>query len=539
MGVSISIGYIDKRVNSTKRQGFTPSVSASDVVLKDNCDIKNPILQIKGSAGNYNYMTWGTEDATRYYWVDKVVPIPNGIIEVYAHLDPLATYQKEIFNTRTFCVYGSVNDWNKETDDPRMQPEKIDRTNSDTKDIFDFSMTKNNGTYILTVYQSGAGKQGVCTYALDKSELEDCLVDIGQVLSAHEDTYSNIANQVNNELSSFTSTDDVANIIGAAQTVAIKKFEHLLCGVWGDLSGVGSWRDNLLRIIYVPIPKDVFTGTAGNMYMGTINCGSHLRIKASDVRTKNTALNLYWCTKNTANHRFLCYPRFQQFQVSCMGGAYQSIDPLRVKDKLTNGQIYCYSSIDICSGDWSCVINTESSLDSEKLASFSGNCGIDVTGYVGKGGSGNVMQTMNTIGGAIASAFTGGVTDKLNAGSSFAAASDARYTGISNSFLNNGASAAATGTTGGGISSMFLTGELGKVDIAGTAFYPEMLDNQNLGTYVDFCHKHGYPCNKFIQLGTVKNAFYQCSGASVECKGTQSDVAYINSVCNSGIYIED
>ena len=530
---SISVGHIQKRVNSTGVQSYSPDVSADDALLKDPCDIKNPVFILKGSAGNYNYAKW----SSRYYWVDKVIPMPNGIIEVHCHLDPLGTYQSDIFATKSFCVYGSSNDWNKDVDDPRMQPEKIDRTNSQVQDIFSFTMTPNNGTYIVTVLQSGAGKQGVCTYALDKDELESCLVDIGDVIGAHEDSYTNIANQVNNELSAFSSPDDIANIIGAAQTVAIKKQEKLLCSIWGDLSGVGSWRDNLLRIIYVPIPKSVFNGSAGNMYMGTINCGQFLRIKASDVRTKNTAIGLAWCTKNTANHRFLCYPRFQQFQVSCMGGAYQSIDPLRVKDKLSYGEIYCYSSIDICSGDWSCVINTESSLDSEKLASFSGHCGIDITGYVGKGGSGNILQTMNTIGGAFASAFTGGITDKLNAGSNFAAASDARYTGISNSFLNNGSSAAATGTAGGGISSMFLTGDLGKIDIAATAYYPVLLDATN--GYVDFCHTHGYPCNKFITLGTVKNAFYQCSGASVSCNGTQSEIAYINSVCNSGIYIED
>lgn len=532
MATTIELGYFTKRVNSTKKTGF--SGTSYDCILKEPCSVNNPVFTLKGSLGNYNYLKW----SDRYYWVDDTISFPNGIIEVHAHMDPLATYQSNIVSGYAYCLYADSSHWNKEVDDIRMQPEKIDRTNSSGEDVFDFSMTPNNGTVVMTVMQCGTtGKQGVCTYALDLSEFIDCLDDLYGNVNGKIESQTDIINDLNSAISQFSSTDDVANFIGGVGVSITRNVEKFLSNVLAEIGGLGSWRDNVIRCVYVPIEKTNFSGTNATMYLGAINCGSHLRIPPADIRTKNGSLPLTWGQKQGSSTRFLTYPRFQNFQVSCMGGYYQNIDSRLLKDHTgSTPTIYYYSAIDICSGDWSVLVNEASSVDSEKLASFSGNCGIDITGLTGRGGFG---FGLNGSAGALklaGSIMSMGLADSKNSSSSASIAAQVG-TGIATNYIDNGCSGSASGVAGGGISSMFLTGNLGKIDVAATAFYPEMLDTAN--SYTDYCNRYGYPCNKYIALSSVSSgAYVVCSGASIECPGNQQAQAFINSTLNSGIYLE-
>ena len=533
MATTIELGYFTKRVNSTKKTGF--SGTSYDCILKEPCSINNPVFTLKGSLGNYNYLKW----SDRYYWVDDTISFPNGIIEVHAHMDPLATYQSNIVSGYAYCLYADSTHWNKEVDDIRMQPEKIDRTNSSGEDVFDFSMTPDNGTIIMTVMQCGAsGKQGVCTYALSITEFIACLDNLYGNVNGKIESQTDIINDLNGAISQFSSADDVANFIGGVGVSITRNIEKFLSNVIAEIGGLGSWRDNVIRCVYVPIEKTNFSGNNADMYIGAIRTpNQQLRIKPSDVRTKNGTLTLPWGSKQGSNTRFLTYPRFQNFQVSCMGGYYQNIDSRLLKDHTgATPQVSYFSSIDICSGDWSVLVNEDSNVDSEKLASFSGNCGIDITGLTGRGGLG---FGLNSSAGALklaGSIMSMGLADTKNSSSSASIAAQIG-TGIATNYIDNGCSGSASGVAGGGISSMFLTGNLGKIDIAGTAYYPEMLDTAN--SYSDYCNRYGYPCNKYLSLSSISaGAYVVCSGASIECPGNQQAQAYINSVLNSGIYLE-
>lgn len=546
MAVSISVGKINKKVNSTGINGYQASITAS-AVLKEPCDVKNPVFQLTGSPANYNYANWGS----RYYWVDKVVPFPNGIIEVHCHLDPLATYKTSIEDSHAFITYaGDSGEWDKFADDPRLSPEVPSENSSTSVDVFGFSMSPNNGSVILTVFQCGdSGDQGVRTYVLSISEFRGCLLDLTSFLNANRSSSSTTqaVNDIDNAMANISSpyTDDVKAQIASAGYMqnAIGK---LISGVFADLAGSGSWRDNILNAVYVPIPKSVFTSgtpsiaSAAEMYVGTLDCGEKSSVPPSCVKVYSHQINIPWGSGVSA-YPFLRLPKYEQLQIVCMGGYYQTIDGTYLT-KLDSGgnmglesEVTIHSSIDVCSGDWSISINKGNASNALKLATFSGNCGINITGSLGKGGTGQVMQTINTIGQFAAGAATAGtVTGLLHAGQNFATSQN-YGTGIEEKFNGNAVNGLVSGSCGGGISSMFLSGNTGKADFRGILLKPKIIED---GEYVSYCTEYGYPVNSWKKIGSFSNTTVKCSGASIKCEGSQSETAYINSVCNNGIYIE-
>lgn len=538
---SISVGHIQKKVNSTGVQGYSPDVSADDALLKEPCDIKNPVFILKGSAGNYNYAKWGS----RYYWVDKIIPFPNGIIEVHCHLDPLGTYKSDIENSYAFITYaGDSTAWDKFADDPRLAPEVPSENSSNSVDVFGFSMTPDNGTVIMTVFQCGAaGDQGVRTYALSLAEFRGCLIDLTGFLNSERSSTSTTqaVNSIDNAMANITSpyTDDVKAQIASAGYMQ-NALGKLISGIFSDLAGGGSWRDNILNAVYVPIPKSEFGNLTATMYVGTLNCGSRTAVSPSKVVVNSNSISVPWGSGVSA-YPFLRLPKYEQLQIVVMGGYYQTIDGTYLTKPGSGGtlglesDVTVHSSIDICSGDWSVSINKGNSSNALKLATFSGNCSINITGAIGKGGTGQIMQTLNTIGQFAAGAATGGtVTGLLHAGEGFATSRD-YGTGIEEKFNGTSVNGLMSGSCGGGISSMFLSGNLGKADFRGILLKPKIIED---GEYVSYCTEYGYPINSWKKIGSFSGTTVKCSGASVNCSGTQSETAYINYVCNNGIYIE-
>lgn len=537
MATSITLGTFNKRVNSTKCSGF--SGTNYDCLLKEPCSINNPVFQLKGSLGNYNYLQW----SSRYYWVDDTISFPNGIIEVHAHMDPLATYQSAIKSGHAFFTYGSASYWNKDVDDIRMQPEKLEKLTGGWGDLFPYTLTATGGSVVMTVMESSAyGHQGVATYALTVSQFEDCLNELYSVFAVNQHSTSSISTTIQNNASSIASGDTAADFIGGGFIALIHDIEVFLSHIIADLGGLGGWRDNILDIKYVPIaPGDMPTNGSRTMYLGAIPTHSYPLVNIGKVDTHNSTIALPWSSKYGSDHRFLAYPRFHKFQVSCMGGYYQEIDPLVLRDNTgADANIRYRSAIHPASGDWSAAVVLGTDADPLILATFAGNCSVDITGLAGRGGMG---QQLSTIMGAFklagniytASAANGAISGIMDeAGPSKAAAIG---TGIATGYINNGYTGLASGVAGGGISSMFLSGSIGKIGIKGVCYYPAMLDSTS--SYTSYCNRYGYPMNKYDSFTNQWGSFVQCSGASIECQGNQQAQSYINSVCNSGIYLED
>lgn len=524
MATSITVGYFNKAVNSTKASGF--SGTDCSCTLRDPCDIRNPVFLVEASAGNYNYAKWGN----RYYWVDKVTPFPNGMIEVQAHLDPLATYQSDIANTYAYALYHSKIR-NTEADDIRFNPEIVAaKTVNNKSNIFASSPTPFNGRVVLTTFEAGisTANMGIKTYVMTVDKFRSIIQNI---TTSIYDTQFNVGSNntaINNNLSNFTTPDDVANMLGALGSVAIHDILYMLCEIMNKIGGFGSWRENLVKAVYVP-----FTGfnTVGskNVHFGYLNTNvSADLIDPVYVETKSSSILIPFDGRTQTDH-FLKHNRFQKFQAVCCGGQYVNIDSDLIRDLGPGDSVNIYTAVEPASGDWSAVVTKDSAVNSLRLAAFGGNMAIDITGMAGRGGLGAGMNYtlggMNIAGSIVA----GAMGNQIGSNAS----------GVASQYLPAQSAAAPSAIAGNGISSLFLNGSTGYNDLSiiGQLIYPAIMDGVGGASYESYGQKYGFPCNQYVQL-SLDGSYVVCSGAFVECAGNQQDQNFINSVLNSGILLE-
>lgn len=82
-----NINVINKKIEFLKEIKFT---------FKDDSDITTPILLLKTYIeGNYCYIP----DLKRYYYIDKIELMSNGIYKLYLIVDVLMSFKTEILNS--------------------------------------------------------------------------------------------------------------------------------------------------------------------------------------------------------------------------------------------------------------------------------------------------------------------------------------------------------------------------------------------------------------------------------------------------------
>lgn len=534
---TVSIGNIDKRVNSTK-QTFSSAFSA-DCKLKEPCSMEGPVFIVQGlSKGSlYNYAQF----EGRYYWVDDIVYLTNNIQEVHCHIDPLATYKDDIKNTWAFVKYSSnQTHWDKGIDDIRLQPSIQINVDPIKKQMFKMPLDPTQGTVILRVMESAtANAQGVKTYALTYHALQACLADLTGFM------------------------DGLTQSVGST----IMDLIQYLGKMWAAIGGQGSWRDNIVSCIFVPIKWTYYSDAfpiAGGMFLGSVPCGTNVgsEIVAINapmyVETHDGDFAIPWTADQTA-YPFLKNSRWTAIQIQTAAG-FQDIDVTDIREQ---HDLHFASAIDVCSGDWSCKITEKTSAHTQVLGAFSGCCGMDISCMLGSAAS--FAQAFSVAAGKVARAALGDVTvvtkigesttvtgetltettDKEGNSKTVLAEGSTKTTpvyktegsGISGAMVPSGVTAgSASGSIGGGASNLFLfdsTGDAGSIILNMITYRPA-----TFASYDDFCSVYGYPSNEFLQLSNTN--YVQCYGASVNAIGaTTRSLSQINSCLNgTGIFIE-
>lgn len=87
------------KVNSSPVEKIGKNLSAGNdynCVLKDNCSILKPVIAIRttDSIIGFNYMY--ISDLGRYYFIDDIVSIHDGLWQISGHVDVLETYATAI-----------------------------------------------------------------------------------------------------------------------------------------------------------------------------------------------------------------------------------------------------------------------------------------------------------------------------------------------------------------------------------------------------------------------------------------------------------
>lgn len=145
MSISVKLCH-----NSSPAEKITKTLDAGNTyncVLKDNCSILRPVIDIKTSDNitTYNYMY--ISDLQRYYFIDDIISLNNGLWRVSGHVDVLQTYSSSIM-AQNAVIKRQQSKYNLYLDDPEFKTYNIEKVQTKKFSASGFSKALH---YILVV----------------------------------------------------------------------------------------------------------------------------------------------------------------------------------------------------------------------------------------------------------------------------------------------------------------------------------------------------------------------------------------------------
>lgn len=116
-------------------------------LLKDDCSILRPMIDIQSSdnLSGYNYMYIG--DFGRYYFIDDITSLHNGLWRISGHVDVLETYKQAILANQA-VIKRQAKQFNLYLDDPEFKTYACEQIMTKKFPANSFSKSLH---YILTV----------------------------------------------------------------------------------------------------------------------------------------------------------------------------------------------------------------------------------------------------------------------------------------------------------------------------------------------------------------------------------------------------
>lgn len=114
---------VNLKINSSPEEKIGKSLTTGEdfsCLLKDNCSILRPVIDINTSSdiSGYNYMYIGAFN--RYYYIDDIVSLHNNMWRISGHVDVLETYKEYILETQA-VVKRQTNLYNTYLNDPEWK----------------------------------------------------------------------------------------------------------------------------------------------------------------------------------------------------------------------------------------------------------------------------------------------------------------------------------------------------------------------------------------------------------------------------------
>jgi len=152
MQITLFSGF-SKEHNSTKQPTGGTTVNC---YLKEDTGIIHPVFTLEGADFTTNYVQWGN----RYYFVDDVVSVRNGAVELHCSVDALASWKSQIGASSQYVVRSSSAHDEYIVDS--MYPADV-RTSIQTVEV-DLGLDTANTSYVLGVVNSESNASGGITY---------------------------------------------------------------------------------------------------------------------------------------------------------------------------------------------------------------------------------------------------------------------------------------------------------------------------------------------------------------------------------------
>lgn len=533
---SVKIGFIEKKINSTKNTFTGTSLSCK---LKEPCSMQSPVFIVQGLTKEqlYNFAEW----ESRYYWVDDVVYTSRDIQEVHCHLDPLATYKDDIKATTGFINFGPKDLWDKRLIDSRLNADRVFM--SDAPIYIDnstslFSSLSGSGCVVMRImnYDTASSTTGVATV-------------VGSL-----NTYLTLLRIYVNDLD----TD-----CGTLQT----NFEKLV-GKW---AGLGNALDSILSAYWLPISMStISTGTAYDGDIGGYNINSGWERAKNWVGQpfiggpyqQDISISTLWQT-----YPWLLTPKYTKVTVTTPGGQVDISDVIfnfynttRISLTFTffynidgDAMLVCRdtdSDKTFFVHSWNMAVNLKSFAKTVMSGTLVGiqkgiELGTTIVGAIASGGA-----SLAITGNSIAEGSMNTMSEKqLNAGLAMqkgglrtaqtASEFNAMNSGISGAVASMDVAQGSREFGGvNNILALFINGQSDAwkkpVKINVIRYIPEIMGD--LGHYTSFCDKYGWPVLNYGDLSL--DGPYQMAGATCSADAPPSALSTINSTINSLIIIE-
>ena len=501
MSHTIYVGNVAKKRNSTFRPTLTEYF---DVLLKSPTSLHTPTFTINNATFNYNYLKWDD----RYYFVTDVVSRNNGIWEVSAVCDVLATYQDDILASTQFVSYSShkTSIWLPDTRIP-IQKDATVSSNSTAISLF-----YGTGFYAL----SAVGKEGCLLWNLTIGEVTQILDKISDWSDELIDAIMNADYPFNDQKHVYVGGNqgyDFTTIEKATESLA--KMNNLV----GFAGNAYADAPNCIRsCIYLPFDKTLFEGTQAHIQLGHSEVGTNVYTCKSFPVTGFDSVTIPW--------------QFSDWRRAVCEDIYLYL-PLVGMVSLPSDELINESSITI---NWSATatdgcVSYQVKAGSQTIGTYGANCAVNYAlGISQQASAGEIVQTafagvekMVSAGIQTASSLNpaGWVTGGIGIGiEGISAAYDTANIALSR---HNSCIGGIGGGAGAGLS---LDAQVFSVA------HPTVISPDTMKDTM------GLPTMKPMLLSSL-TGYCQCANAHVAATGAEaSELAEIDSYLNSGFYIE-
>lgn len=479
---SVSFGSFSKRRNSTK-QPTNELSDQRDCKLKQTTSYDNPTFIITGDDFNYNYCSWNG----RYYFITDIRSMHNGLTEIDATIDVLATYKTEILNTTAYVVYDSVA--NTELVDNRL-PMKTTKSIQTDSVLSPFHFDANDsGCYILSLTGSH-GSTGI--YKVTEGELSDLIDDLQYILDDIFSVYNNPPQQP-------TYTNNVPDNIKIAANYFIEDLEWRLDCLRKPITqifGSGNIPENIRECKFIPFNVGV-TAAPNQVYLGTFETQQQLSKLITTTIQRTATVNIPWQAND--------YRRRSPYTEIYLFLPYIGMVRLSSENLIGQSSISIEYGLSIRDGGLSVIVSS----GGEIIGQYAGNVSVSVPVGFSNISTGKTLQSILQGTAALA-------TKKLGL--------------IGMSALDFAESLTPNYTCIGGLDGLAPLA-LNQNIVCYTVFHDTIVSpNQNLQVI-------GSPsmCSKSLSTLT---GFVQCIDAHVEAAAMSSELEEIDNFLNSGFFIE-
>jgi len=445
----------NKRSNSTKLPG-TPDASLN-VKLKEDTSIESPSFILSGQEFEYNY----AQAFGHYYFINDIVSLANGLIQINCTQDVLATYRSDILASRQYVLYSSSN-YDTNIADPRVVVKASTITEGINSDGTGHLST--TGCYALTVANADSVGVGASTTYIMTSD--------------------NVATLIN-----YFNSSLIDEPLDWLQTHFLKPFDAVIKCVWLPLTynNIGG------TVADVKIGKDANSGAQGK------------RVVIATI-TDEFTINF------TMTHHYSDFRKAQPYSHMQLYIPFYGMLDINPLDFLTELKMSYH--IDVVTGDTTIQLKDGSFVRSTINFCMGVDCPLSQVTTSGNGIVSSIAGVAAGVAGAVASGGASAVASGIGAVSS----------GI------NGILKAAQPTTSvkGGVAGRSM------IDLTRPKIYET---SSNTSDPADLTAIAGRPCMQYLTLSSL-SGYCQCGDASVNMAGLANDKTEVNSLLNSGIYIE-